>query len=1126
MPPSCRSFTIAFLFLLASCATSFGQSGFVKSADQPIPGATVTATQGSQTVSTTTDLDGHYAFGALPPGTWAIRIEMFGFETLKKDVDFGTATGPVNFELKLVEPQFMRRMGQAAGAAGPGQGRGFARPGANPGANPGAPQGSAGDRSNTALDQELQNELNSQNPAAPANPSTGENGNEAFLVSGSLSPGMAPGSQADSGPDMRMGDPNGFGGPGQQFGDGSAAAGGVPGGIPGQTAGGFGGGFGGSGGFGGGGGRRGGGFGGRGGPGGPGARGGSRPGQVPGATFGNRRRRTQGIHGQASFTLTNSAVNAQPFSINGLDLPQAAYAQSRFSFIVGGPLIIPKLAHDSKTQFFVTYFGTRARTPRLFTQTVPNALQRTGDFSQSTQSLGTSATSVPVSIFDPTTGLQFPKNAIPASRVSPAALRLLQFYPLPNQTGLTNNYQYETAQTSNSDNLGVRLQRSVTAKDRLALNFQYQRREGTTAQAFGYSDDTNGYGLNTNLQWTRNLTAKTVLTTQVRFNRNYNEIVPYFSLIPNVAAQLDIQGISMNPLNAGPPTLNFTNFGSLGDSNPTLNRNQSQGVSQTVSWVKGQHAFSFGYGYVRADQSARTSSNGRGTLNFTGLATSQIGSTGQPLTGTGYDVADLLLGSPQSSSIQYSQYSNYFRQNQLNFYAQDQWKLKPNLTLMLGVRYEYFSPFAEKYGRAANLDIAPGYTNVSQVTPAVPGLYTGPFPSGLIDPDRNNWSPRVALAWKLPFKRSTLFRAGYGIYYNGQIYTQFTNILAQQPPFAVSSNINTSATRPLSILNAFTNFSPNDVSNTFAVHRTYRTPYAGSWNASLQRDLPGGFFAEIGYLGTKGTRLDLRTTPNQGSTLTLAQRNQLGNAVGFTFDQSDGNSIFHSGHVRVVRRFNRGISLTAFYQYAKSIDNSSTFGGAGNTVAQNWLDTSAERGLSSFDVRHQLSANFVWTSPVAGPGNHMAADSLTGRLLKDWQISGGITAQTGNPLTARVLGNSQRLAQTGGIGSGRAEATGEPIDSGSGFFNLDAFGVPAAGAFGNAGRNTIPGPGLFNLNVAFARSFNLSERRRLEFRVESNNVLNHVNYTGYYTVVNSVNYGLPSASGAMRTLDAVVRFRF
>jgi trimeric autotransporter adhesin len=125
-----------------------------------------------------------------------------------------------------------------------------------------------------------------------------------------------------------------------------------------------------------------------------------------------------------------------------------------------------------------------------------------------------------------------------------------------------------------------------------------------------------------------------------------------------------------------------------------------------------------------------------------------------------------------------------------------------------------------------------------------------------------------------------------------------------------------------------------------------------------------------------------------------------------------------------------------------------------------------------------------------------------------------------------VLGNTTELAQTNGAGSARAEATGEPIESSTGFFNLDAFVVPPPGTYGNAGRNTIPGPGLFDLNVAFGRSFTFSERRRIEFRIESNNVLNHVNYTSFYTVVNSVNYGLPSAAASMRTLDAVVRLRF
>jgi hypothetical protein len=323
--------------------------------------------------------------------------------------------------------------------------------------------------------------------------------------------------------------------------------------------------------------------------------------------------------------------------------------------------------------------------------------------------------------------------------------------------------------------------------------------------------------------------------------------------------------------------------------------------------------------------------------------------------------------------------------------------------------------------------------------------------------------------------------------------------------------------------------SPQQVTNTFAVGRNYRTPYAGTWNASLQSDLGKGYFTEVGYTGTKGTRLDVRTLPNQappGSALSLSQRNQLGNATGFTFDQSIGNSIFNALHLRLMRRFNHGISFNAFYQFAKSIDDSSTFGGAGNTVAQNWLDVAAERGLSSFDVRHQFQASFVWTSPVAGPGSHMAADSKTGRLLKDWQLSGSLTAQTGNPLTARVLGNTQQLAQTGGTGSGRAEATGQPIGSGSGFFNLNAFTTAPVGSYGNAGRNTIPGPGTFSLNIAFARSFSLAERRRLEFRLETTNLLNHVNYTNYYSVVNAVNYGLPSAAAGMRTMQAVVRIRF
>ncbi|MBV9084099.1 MAG: TonB-dependent receptor, partial [Acidobacteriaceae bacterium] len=681
---------------------------------------------------------------------------------------------------------------------------------------------------------------------------------------------------------------------------------------------------------------------------------------------------------------TNSALNAKPFSINGLDIPQAAYAQSRFSLIMGGPLVVKHIVKDPNTQFFFTYFGTRSRTPRLFTETVPTSAERVGDFSQATQSLGTSATSVPVAIFDPTTHIQFPANVIPARLLNPASLRLLQFYPVPNEPGTANNYQFETAAPNNTDNLGLRVQRNITQKDRLAFNFQYQNRDGRTPQWYGVSDSTSGYGLSGQIQWTRNISAQAISNAQVRISRNRTEITPYFSLVPDVAAQIGIYRPSSSPLDYGPPTLTFTNFAGLTDSTATLTRNQTQSFGESVTLLKGLHSITLGMNFTRADLSTRSDPNGRGTLSFNGLLTSDLTRGTQPVPGTGYDLADFLLGDPQSSSIRYGDTSNYFSENQWFGYAQDEWKMRPNLTVVLGLRYEFFTPYAEKYGHMANLDIAPGFTNVSLATPAAPGAYTGVFPAGLINPDHNNFSPRVGLAWKLPWtKRSTLLRTGYGIYYNEQSYIQLAQQLAQQPPFAKSYAVNTTLSNPLTLNAPFSLVLPQSITNTFAVDRYYRTPYAHTWNFSIQHDFAHGYFVEAGYVGTKGTHLDVRTLPNEpppGSPQLLTQRNQLGDAVGFTYDLPVGNSIFNALQLRAVRRFNRGISFNAFYQLAKSIDDTPSLGGAGNTVVQNWLDIEGDRGLSAFDVRHQFQSGFVWTSPVAAPGSRIAADTKLGRL--------------------------------------------------------------------------------------------------------------------------------------------------
>ncbi len=1073
---------IPWLWLGVFCASLHAQSGIVRSGNQPIPGAVITAAQGDKKFTTVTGEDGYYSFPPLGDGAWSVEVEMFGFDPVKQQVDYAKDR-VANFSLKLRESPMASRLSRFAGNA--------------QGAN--------------QLDSQLQNEINGAQGEAPATPSAGAaNGNEAFLISGSLSQGLAASASPDSGPPR--GDFQGFGG--NQ--DGLASqTGGAPGfgGGAGGGRGGPGGGFGG-GGFGGGGG---GGFGGRGGQG-PGAR-------APGGArqFGNRRQPTA-IHGMVYFTLGNSALDAKPDSITGLNLAQPAYAASRFGVVLGGPLMIPKVVKDTKTQFFLNYFGTRAKNPLTEVATVPTDAERQGNFSAAMQPDGS-----PLQIVDPRTGQPFPGNVIPANRLDPIAQGLLKYFPQPSQPNLlVNNYELFYSVPMNTDNGSLRIQRNISKADRLSFRIAGQRRDGDNIQTFGFKDATSGYGLSTNLGWTRNIAPAIVSNAQVTFNRNVNQTTPFFANGPNVAAELGIPGTSTNPLSYGPPNLNFTNFGALSDAAPVLSRNQSQSGSESVVWSRGVHTFTFGVQFTRSDLNNQTEQNGRGTFNFTGQATSSFTANGLPVPGTGFDLADFLLGLPQSSSIQYGEFATYFRQNSTNAYVVDDWKLRPNLTLNLGLRYEYFSPLSEKYGRMANLDIGPYFTAVAPVVAGGTGPYSGSFPSGLINPDYKDFSPRLGLTWKVPkIKRSTIVRVGYGIYYNGQAYIPFGLKLAEQPPFATSESVNTSPQTPLTLATGFKAVSPADITNTFAVDRDYRTPYAQTWNITIQHELPKNFFVEAGYLGTKGTHLDVQTLPNEGPP-GLRTGHQLGDAVGFTFDSAVGDSIYHALQIRVNRRFSGGISMQTLYTFSKSIDDSSSFGGAGNTVAQNWLDLAAERGLSSFDRRHVLTMNWVWTSPLGTATSRVPGNTLTGRLLRDWQLSGGITAETGTPLTARALGNTASgLAQTGGVGSGRAEATGEGLDSSTGFFNLAAFATPPVGEFGNAGRNTIPGPNLLSVNAAFGRSFQFGEtRRRLELRMEGTNIFNQVNYTNIYTVVNAINYGLPSTASGMRALTAVLRFRF
>ena len=1098
------------LYVSAGSVSAAEHVGLVRSNKLPIPGTSVIATQGETKLVTSTDQTGRYRFAQMQPGVWTLEVSMFGFEPVTREIEVTDGASPTEWELELAT-----REQQAATGDGEQLSRAERR-----------------ERFQRLLVSETQQNSIMNELAAMPDPTISmaaeQDANESFLVTGSLSRGLqAPGGNDPLG--MRV---LGFGGPSQQGNPFANRSGNDTGGGRG-----FDGARGGRGSRRGPGGRRAGGRGpggprsrGPGGPGGPG-RGEMTPERLARMREWMRRRGTMqfgnrigagrnSMRASLDFSFRNSALDARPYSLTGQTVDKPSYAQNQFGAMLGGPLKIPKIVDDEKTFFFFRYNGARSRNPFNRTSTLPSALERLGDFSQS-------VASGPVRVFD--AGKTFPNNVIPASRLDAAAQGLMPFIPLPNQPGQVQNYQFITSIPQDTDNFNVRMGRSISEADRLSVSYNLRVRDSEAAQLFGFRDTTDSRAQSVNLGWTRNVKTNVISNLRLRFSRNRIETLPFFAFGADVAGDLGIEGTSDSPINFGPPNLTFTNFGNLTDGSPILRRDQTFGISEGLTWVLGNHNLSMGGDYRWIQLNNINEQNARGSVSFSGLGTSAFDDRGLPLAKTGFDFADFVLGLPQSSSIRFGNPDTYFRASAFSLYAQDDWRVSANFTVNFGLRYEFLPPFREKFNRIVNLDVAPGFTGVAPVLPAADGAFSGLFPAALIESDRNNIAPRFGIAWK-PFpKRSTLVRSGYGWYYNGSVYNNAASRLGQQPPFATTGTLTTTLDRILTIRNGFAARPDQDITNTFAVDRNYLVGYAQTWNLAVQQDLPGVMVIEVGYLGTKGTRLDIQRSPNRapaGSPLTAEERRLIGNAVGFTFDSSEGNSIYHAGQVRLNRRFRRGVSVSALYTYSKSLDNVSTFGGGAAVVALYDRNLNLERGLSSFDQRHALTLSYVLESPVGGPQGSPSRN-LFETIFRDWNFTGGVTANSGTPFTAVVLGNQANTGGSGIVGSGRADATGLPVDSGGRFFNPLAFTTPPADRFGNAARNTIPGPGLVTLNFGVGRTFRLGQdRRTVQFRVDSANATNNVNFTGLATTVNASNFGLATNTAAMRTMRASLRFRF
>jgi hypothetical protein len=898
--------------------------------------------------------------------------------------------------------------------------------------------------------------------------------------------------------------------------------------------------------------------GGRGGPGGFG-RGGQGPGggpqtEVPGGGFGQgpppvaqvqRMLRLAANKMRLSFyeRYGSSVGDAKPYSLTGAASPKIAYYRQRFGITLGGPLTIPKIYNGrEKTFFFVNYENGRNRDPIDSFSTVPTMPERGGNFTDRN-----------VQLFDPassSTGtrtplcLPAPCSVIPPGRLDQAALGLLKFIPLPTDpTATVQNFHLQAREPDRTDRLSVRTLHTISPKLNLTAFYNLNwSRVNTLVNFPDFLSRQAVLGQLLTLGLTQNWTPKVINDTRITFTRNRSQVLNRFAFTQDIAQQLGITGVSTDAINFGVPQINYTNFTGLNDPVPSLRRNQTLRLTDSTSWNLAKHSIRAGLEMARMENNNRVDPIARGQFSFTGLLTSQLDAMGNPMPNTGFDFADFLLGLPQATTVRFGSSSSYFRNWGFNGYVSDDWRIHPRFTLTFGVRYDLVTPPVELFNKIANLDLNANITAVATVVPGAPPAtcpacisagvspFHGALPQSLIRGDYNKWAPRVALAWRPKLKRTTTVRAGYSIFYNNSIYNQLDAALVNQPPFAQAQTLLSGTTPGLTLENGFPSVPLGSVPNTVGVDPNYRIAYTQIWNLATEMQVTPNVLVELTYTGTKGTHLDLLRSPNRvlpGDSAPL-----IPNAPQFTYDTFGASSIYHALQVRVQKRMSRGLMIQGVYTFAKSLDNASSIGGGSQVVVQDDNNFSAERGLSSFDIRHQFRLNYVFEFPV-GERKRWLNHGSAGRIFNNWTLSGFTTLSTGTPYTARVLGSAANGSGTGPTFSGRANQIGDPNLPGDQrtsllFFNTAAFAVPLPGQFGDAARNTITGPGAVQFNMALAKAmqFGKDGQHRLDARLETQNLLNHPNFQGLNTVVNAATFGRVQGTKQMRTLDMTLRWRF
>jgi hypothetical protein len=837
-------------------------------------------------------------------------------------------------------------------------------------------------------------------------------------------------------------------------------------------------------------------------------------------------------HGSAYEFLRNDKLDARNYFAPA-NFPKPAYRQNQFGGTLGGKII------ENKLFFFTNYEGFRRRQERTQVGTVPTLAMRRGDFSGVRDIFDPATTRPAPGTASGFTRDQFPGRMIPQNRWDPIAARLIQAYPAPQNSALTNNYTAILKDVQRWDQGDGRIDWNAGENNVVFGRFSRQDTVTTRPSTFpnvnipGFSmpvglgnedtfaGDSALKAYNAVVSWIHTFSPTLILESKMGFNR-FNLDFRQEGAAPGarLGDQLGVRNSNQGPQSDGIPIISPSGYFGIGQTRslPIIRIENTFNPRFDFTNLRGKHSLKFGFELRRRQITQFQTNRGNGRFNFARTFTDDPNNTGN----TGETMAAFLLGAASTVEQDFTLVFPGFRYSEWAGYVQDDWKVTSCFTLNLGLRYELDTPLTEVANRQTNFDVVTGKLLIAGFnTDAATGIQA----------DKNNFGPRLGFAWQVT--GGTVLRGGYGVFYNpGNSESVYMRRHRQLPfgpvltadinPFNPSFRRMSQGFDPIPVLD-FNVVANNPIGGMLAVDPNMRSAYVQQYNLQIQQQLPAALIAKVGFVGNLGRRLDTSWNFNQpvpGPGANNPRRPLFGvapNITDVTYLTFDGKSNYNSLQASLERRF-AGVGFVTSYTWSHSIDDvANAFGGADNgPIPQDRRCRQCDRADSGFDIRHRFTTAFNWALPF-GKGRRFDFGSRALNILAGgWDTNFIFTAQTGLPFTP-VLQTS--VSNSGGSRPNRLKS-GE-IENPDPFLWFDtsfntptaAWGVPALYTFGNSGRNILRGPGRVNLDWSMFKDFVASERWRLQYRAEFFNLTN----TPQFDVPNAT-IGNPAAGRITSTI--------